>query len=249
MKSVIVTGASSGIGLATAKKFHSENYFVFLLARSQTRLQEAHHLLPHSEIIACDLTDFNQIDQAIEKTSKTITDKGLNLEVLINNAGIFQRKNFVDQPIHDWMDIFRVNLMAPVYLTQKIIPYFMKQNKGSIVMVSSTLGLKTTIQTGAYSSSKASLNSLTQCLALELAEYNIRCNAIAPGIVETPIHGFDKMDSKKKLETLNLYNPLQPLGRIGTPEEIANSIFFLASDQSSWTTGAIHVVDGGINLL
>lgn len=245
MKSVLVTGASSGIGLATAKKFHSENYFVFLLARSKERLLQLQKTLPNSQIIICDLSNFNEIDQAVS----IINNSNTQLEVLINNAGIFNRNAIESMTLMEWEIMLKVNLTAPLYLTQKIIPLFKSQKKGSIVMVSSTLGIKTSSQTGAYSASKAALNNLSQTLALELAEYNIRCNVIAPGIVETPIHGFDHMDTQKKSDTLKFYNTLQPLGRIGTPDEIANSIYFIASDLSPWTTGAINIVDGGINLL
>lgn len=245
MKSVIITGASSGIGLATAKKFHQENYFVFLLARSKEKLEKIHKQLPNSEAIICDLNDLQQVDQAVNQ----ITSSNKNIEVLINNAGIYQRKSFEDHTLKDWNETLNVNLLAPIYLTQKIIPYFKNQKKGSILMVSSTLGIKTAAQTSAYSASKAALNSVTQCLALELGKFNIRCNAIAPGIVETPIHGFDKMDQQKKDETIEFYNTLQPLGRIGSADELAISIFFIASDLSPWTTGSIHIVDGGINLL
>lgn len=245
MKSVIVTGASSGIGLATAKKFHKENYFVFLLARSEEKLNALHKELPNSMVIPCDLSNYAQIDSAVEK----IKNSSHPLEVLVNNAGVFERKSFAETEMPDWEHMFKVNFFAPIYLTKKILPLLEKNKKGCITMVSSTLGVKTSANTASYSASKAALNSLAQTLALELAASHIRCNVIAPGIVETPIHGFDKMSPEKKKETLEFYNKLQPLGRVGSPEELAESIFFLSSEQSRWTTGAINIIDGGINLL
>lgn len=245
MKSVIITGASSGIGLATAKKFHKENYFVFLLARSADKLTALAKELPNSLAIPCDLSQFSQIDSAVEIIKKS----SHSVEILVNNAGIFDRKSFLETEMSDWEKMFQVNFFAPIYLTKKILPLLEKNNKACITMVSSTLGIKTSANTAAYSASKAALNSLAQTLALELATSQIRCNVIAPGIVETPIHGFDRISPDKKKETLEFYNKLQPLGRVGTPEELAESLFFISSEQSRWTTGAINIIDGGINLL
>lgn len=245
MKSVIITGASSGIGLATAKKFHQENYFVFLIARSKEKLLALQKELPNSLAIVCDLAEFSEIDQAVEK----IKSSGHNITALVNNAGIFKRKSFMDSDINEWELTFKVNLFAPIYLTKKIIPLMPPHQNCSITMISSSLGVKTSANTSMYSASKAAMNNLAQTLALELAASKIRCNVIAPGIVETPIHGFDRMPTEEKKQTLDFYNTLQPLGRIGSPSELAENIYFLSSDHSSWTTGAINIIDGGINLL
>lgn len=245
MKSAIITGASSGIGLATAKKFHQEGYFVFLIARSKSKLFELHKELTNSMPIVCDLAEYSEIDQAVEK----IKNSGHSIEVLVNNAGIFQRKSFMECEMDEWEITFKVNFFAPIYLTKKIIPLMPQNQKACITMVSSTLGIKTSANTSVYSATKAALNNLAQTLALELAASHIRCNVIAPGIVETPIHGFDRMSAEKKDQTLGFYNTLQPLGRIGKPGELAESIYFLSSPHSAWTTGAINIIDGGINLL
>lgn len=245
MKSAIITGASSGIGLATARKFHQENYFVFLIARSKEKLLNLQKELPNSMAIVCDLAEYSEIDQAFEK----IQNSGHSIEVLVNNAGIFQRKSFLESDITEWEITFKVNFFAPIYLTKKVIPLMQQNQKGCITMISSSLGVKTSANTSIYSASKAAMNNLAQTLALELASTKIRCNVIAPGIVETPIHGFDRMSSEKKTQTLDFYNTLQPLGRIGKPAELAESIYFLSSDHSAWTTGAINIIDGGITLL
>ena len=121
-------------------------------------------------------------------------------------------------------------------------------NNNSIVNVSSTLGLKPTADTSAYSASKAAMNNWTQSLALALGSKKIRANCVCPGLVDTPIHSFHSLSIPEKEKTLQKLSPMQPLGRVGKSEEIAQSIYFLASEESAWTTGAILSVDGGINI-
>lgn len=246
MKSVVITGATSGIGLKTAEKFHQMGYFCFLLARNLENLKTLHQKLANSHPVICDLADYQSIDNAVEQIKSVIK---FPLSSLVNNAGIFERREFAKVVMSEWEMMFKVNLHGPAYLTQKMIPLLKKTSNTSICMVSSTLGIKTSTNTSAYSASKAAMINLTQTLALELAPFKIRCNTVAPGIVETPIHGFDQMSPDQKRQTLELYNTLQPLGRVGQAAEIADSIYFLCSEQSSWTTGAILSVDGGINLL
>src|SRR5690606_26670703 len=112
----------------------------------------------------------------------------------------------------------------------------------------STLGLKAVSNVSAYSVTKAALNHLTLCQALEGGAHGIRANAVCPGFVDTPIHSFHSLEEAEKTKALEQMKDLQPLGRIGTPEEIAESIYFLATEHSKWTTGAVLSVDGGINL-
>ena len=131
---------------------------------------------------------------------------------------------------------------------QNIYP-LMKPGLGhSIVNVSSTLGLRPIENVSAYCATKAAMISWTETMALELGAQNIRVNCVAPGLVDTPIHPFHSQAPEKKQQSLEKLAPMQPLGRVGTAEEIARSIYFLASEDSAWTTGATLSVDGGINL-
>jgi NAD(P)-dependent dehydrogenase (short-subunit alcohol dehydrogenase family) len=144
---------------------------------------------------------------------------------------------------------FQVNLFGPIQWTQMVMPLLEKSGHGSIVNVSSTLGLRAGATSGAYSAAKAAMNSWTQSLAIEYGPKKVRVNAICPGIVDTPIHSFHSLPDQDKEKSLQAMAKLQPLGRIGRPEEIAEAIYFLASEQSAWTTGAVLSVDGGINLV
>lgn len=245
MKTVLITGAGSGIGAATAIKFAQNNYHVVLMGRRKVALEEVAKLCPAHSILPCDLQNPQEVKKA---AASLLSRKDLSLEVLVNNAGIFTRHSFAEGHDETWFDQFNVNLFGVVRLTRELWPTFVKQNKGSIVMVSSTLGLKTSPMTSAYSASKAALISLTHSLALEGGPHRIRVNCVAPGIVDTPIHDFHSAPLDKKAQVLQNLQGLQPLGRIGTSQEIADSIYFLGSDSSSWTTGAVLAVDGGINL-
>jgi NAD(P)-dependent dehydrogenase (short-subunit alcohol dehydrogenase family) len=246
MKAAIITGAGSGIGKATALEFSKNGYFVYLIGRNKEKLEEVAMLCRSgARRYGCDLTHYEQI----EKTAKDIlSHKDTQIEVLVNNAAIYEKHEFTTGGVELWQKMFETNLLGPIKLTQYIYQEMKKNKKGTIVNVSSTLGLKPIPETSAYSASKSAMNSWTQALALEAGAFNIRVNAVCPGIVDTPIHPFYAQNRTEKNKTLEMLNPMQPMGRIGQPEEIAQSIYFLASDQSSWTTGALLVVDGGINI-
>lgn len=242
MKQALITGASSGIGHATAIKFHEAGYFVHLLARDQNRLSELHKQLPNSKVIACDLSSPQQIQNL-----PNVIDLS-KIDVLVNNAGIFFVKPNEETSLSDWQLMFQVNVYAPAQLSALLFPHFKHNKSGAIVMVASTLAHKPTANTGAYSASKAALQNLTMSLALEGAPANIRVNCVSPGIVETPIHGLNDLTAEQRKQKIDTLNKLQPLARMGKPSDIAQAILFLGSEQSSWTTGTILNVDGGINI-
>ena len=246
-KAVIISGAGSGIGKAAALEFSKQGYFVYLLGRNKEKLEEvAMECRAGARRYSCDLENPGQIHKTcLDILSQQDTD----LQILVNNAGVFERQDVFAEDMTVWHRQFTTNLFGAVQLTQGVFPAFKKRGGGSIVNVSSTLGLKTSAQVSAYAASKAAMNSWTQSLALEGGPLKIRANAICPGIVDTPIHSFNKLEAKSKDKVLNSMNGLQPLGRIGTAEEIAKAIVFLGSEASSWTTGAILSVDGGINLV
>jgi NAD(P)-dependent dehydrogenase (short-subunit alcohol dehydrogenase family) len=240
---VVITGASQGIGAATAVHFTKKGWDVILIARNLENLKAVQKLCsPNSISISCDLSDQKQIDNAVSEIRKN----KIQPSCIVNNAGIFKTHSNIEASLDSWIKQFQINLFGAVHLTQKLVPQM--KRPGSIVNVASTLGLKPTAETAAYSASKAAMINWTQSLALHLGKENIRVNAVCPGIVDTPIHGFHSLPSYKKSEVIGKMSGLQPLGRIGTSEEIAKSIYFLGSDESSWTTGAALSVDGGINL-
>ena len=247
MKAAIVTGAGSGIGKATALELSKKGYFVYLIGRNKEKLEEvALHCQSGARRYSCDLSQAAEIEKT---TTDILKQQDTEIEILINNAGIFQRHSFEDRDsIAIWREQFETNLFGAVLLTQKIYSYFIGRKKGSIVNVSSTLGLRTSPGVSAYAASKAAMVSWTHSLALEGGPHQIRANCVCPGLVDTPIHSFHTAPPDVKTKTLSGLAPLQPLGRIGTAEEVAKAIAFLACDDSSWTTGSILSVDGGINL-
>lgn len=236
-KAVLITGASSGIGAETARLFAENGYFVFLLARNKDKLAEvAENCRSGASLLGCDLADTALINKAIKHLYER---PDVDLEIVINNAGIYEPQDHTSS-LETWKRQFQVNLFGAVELTQGLLPLLKKRGGGSIVNISSTLGLKPSGGVAAYCASKAAMNSWTQSLAIELAKDKIRVNAVCPGIVDTPIHGG---------KDLSNWGHLQPLGRVGSSREIAESIYFLGSEKSAWTTGALLSVDGGINLL
>ena len=258
-KSVVITGASSGIGRECAKLFAKHDYFVFLCGRNTDRLNVVANEIENknlannnsalnSQIVVSDISNQESIIHSTREILKAIEDNKLGLSTLINCAGIFTRKPFEASQFTDWTLFMNTNVIGPAELTRILIPQLIK-SKGSIVNVSSTLGVKPGADMSIYCATKAALNSWTQSLAIELGSAHVRVNAVCPGIVDTPIHDFHFLENSQKEKVLLNLNQLQPLGRIGKPEDIAKSIYFLASEESAWTTGALLNVDGGINLL
>lgn len=236
-KAVLITGASSGIGAATALEFSNQGYFVYLMGRNKDRLAEvASQCCSGASLLSCDLSDKSALDKRL---SEALSNKIHHIEVVVNNAGIYANESIQESQDATWEEQMNVNLMVPVRICRAFIPYFKNLGRGSFVNVSSTLGLRPQGPTAAYSASKAALVNFTQSLALECGPLGIRANCVCPGIVDTPIH------QGRDVKSLG---SLQPLGRVGNPVDVAKSIYFLGSPDSAWTTGAVLSVDGGINL-
>lgn len=245
-KAVVITGAGTGIGAASALEFSNNGYFVFLLGRRPETLNQTATQCKDAKVISCDVSN----PESVKKAAREIlTIKDVVIQTLVNNAGIFIRESQEQDSDETWLNQFNTNLFGAVRLTREFFPYFKQKQNGYIVNVSSTLGLTPTSETIAYSASKAAMNNWTQGLALAGGPFNIRCNCVCPGLVDTPIHSFHSLAEADKKKTLDSLKGIQPLGRIGTPEEIAKAVYFLGSENSSWTTGAVLSVDGGINLI
>ncbi len=245
LSTVIITGASSGIGAEMAREFSKHGHFVILLGRSLEKLQIVQKsLINKSAILAFDIKDLKNHLSKLEN----IIEKSPPVEILINNAGVYSQASFAKTKPETWLEQFTVNLMGPVELTLAIWPIFVKNKKGSILNISSSLGIKPAPNTSAYSAMKAAMNNWTITLAQEGAAYNIRANVICPGIIDTPIHGFHSMEAAEKNRVTTQLAKLQMLSTIGEPTDIAKAAYFLASDQSKFTTASILSVDGGIGL-
>lgn len=244
MKDVLITGAGSGIGKAAAIIFSKNEYRVFLVGRDSGKLEQTQkELSSKSVVVPCDISSAS----GLEGLKTTLKSHSADISVLVNNAGIYKPASFTAETPEHWLWHFQTNLFAAVNLTS-LLWSDLKKNKGSVVNVSSTLGLRPIAGTGAYSASKAAMNSWTQTLALEGAADGIRVNAICPGLVDTPIHSYHKSTDPEMMALRKRLDNLQPLGRVGEPDEIASAIYFAATDAAKWMTGALVPVDGGVIL-
>ena len=249
MKAALVTGASKGIGAATARLLKEHGYFVYLHGRNLKDLRNLENELAQEDsTLVADFADATSVPAMVTQLQEKISRHHAGLQVLVNNAGIYHRHTSEEGRWDLWEKQFRVNILSPARLTELLIPILKAHPPASIINVSSCLGLRPVAGVGAYSATKAAMINWTKTLALELGTAKIRVNCVCPGIVDTPIHDFHLLPPEQKSHVLKQMSELQPLGRIGEPNEIAQAISFLASDQSSWTTGAVLTVDGGINL-
>ena len=244
----VVTGAGSGIGRATTLLLAERGYAVVLIGRSFEKLnQTAQELSTPHWVMPCDLSDLTAIDK-VSQNILQLHNQGHELSALINNAGIFMRGTVEETAPADYRKQWENNFLAPAILTQKLLKIFKDQKRGVIVNVSSTLGLHAVPETSAYAAAKAALQIFSQCLAAEVAPWNIRVNCICPGLVQTPIHGLEQMPASAREEALKQMHQAQPLGRMGKPQEIAELVHFLISDNGAWMTGSNIPIDGGISL-
>lgn len=245
MKQVLISGAGSGIGLACAQLFSEKGWHAVLLGRNEKKLQDAQKSLKNTSSIL--VADLSNVGDFVSLSQQAQAQK-LSLTALINNAGIYQPSRFEDESAESWIKHFETNLFGAVRLTHLFWSQLMA-NKGSVVNVSSTLGLRPIENTGAYSASKAAMNNWTQTLALEAGRQGVRVNAICPGLVDTPIHSFHQSSQKEHQALRDRLDRMQPLQRMGQPREIAEAVYFAACNETaSWMTGALLPVDGGISL-
>ncbi|SVA78264.1 uncharacterized protein METZ01_LOCUS131118, partial [marine metagenome] len=224
----LVTGASSGIGRATALRFAEEGAAVALLGRDRSALEETsaavEDLGASSVIVVADLNKSAQCRAAVDET---VAFKG-RLDVLVNVAGIIASGDLASTTEEGWAEMMRINLDCVFVLMQAALPY-LQTTAGNIVNVSSVTGLRAFPGVLAYCVSKAGLDQLTRCAALELAESGVRVNAVNPGVVVSNLHRRGGMQENAYEEFLEHSKTTHPLGRVGQPKDIAEAIIYLAS--------------------
>ena len=241
MKTVLITGASQGIGAACARRYAEAGYNVMLQYNTHKEEAEAlcHEIMEQGGTAAVFGADIADKAQAEALVSKALDLFG-NIDVLVNNAGISLYKMFCDTTDEDWQNILSVNLMGMVHVTRKVLPTMVHNKKGHIVNVSSIWGLVGASCEVAYSASKAGIVGLTKALAKELGPSGILVNCVAPGVIDTA------MNACLGSETLEALKEETPLERLGTPEDVAEAVFFLANSENRFITGQILSPNGGM---
>ena len=243
-KVAIVTGATSGIGRATALRFAEAGARVALVGRNAQSLNavvgEIKVAGGEALAIRADVT----VQPIARRVVAQTVERFGGLDVLVNAAGHLVSGTIEDTTLATWDAMFNVNLRAVFNLMQQAIPH-LAERRGNIVNVSSVTGLRAFPGVLAYCVSKAGLDQLTRCAALELAPKGVRVNAVNPGVVATEIHRRGGMSAKEYKAFLERSKETHPIGRVGQPFEIADLILYLASERASWITGATYSIDGG----
>lgn len=245
-KVALITGGGTGIGRETALAFAREGASVAVAARRVEKLKETvneiERLGGKGLAIECDITSAESVDRAVRATKERFG----RLNVLVNNAGIVHVSTVERISEEDWDRVMTVNIKGPFLMSRAVLPEFRKAGGGAIVNIGSVLGLVAVKDRAAYCASKGGVTMLTKAMAVDHAQENIRVNCICPSIVETElVRGvFDETEQGQALRKARIATI--PLGRIGSPKDVAEMAVFLASEESSWLTGAAIPLDGGL---
>jgi NAD(P)-dependent dehydrogenase (short-subunit alcohol dehydrogenase family) len=240
-KVALVTGAARGIGLAAATRFLREGWQVAMLDILGDTLRSAVDVLDGAEdvlALEADVSDPEAVRRAVQQVHRRFG----RIDALVNNAGIAVFKPMLDTTLEEWQRVLAVNLTGPFLMTQAVAPIMRDQGSGAIVNIASISGLRASTMRVAYGTSKAGLAHLTKQQAVELSQYGIRVNAVAPGPVDTAM--------AKEVHTPEIradYHDHIPLNRYGLESELANAICFLCGDQAGYITGQVLAVDGGFD--
>jgi NAD(P)-dependent dehydrogenase (short-subunit alcohol dehydrogenase family) len=244
-KVALITGGGTGIGLAIARRFYLEGASLMICGRREDLLKHAvAQMSPERSRLAYWVADLTREKDIKTLVAATIA-KFRRIDILVNCAGIMRYGKLDEAGQADWDLQMSINTYAPWRLSKEVAPHMGSDQGGSIINISSIAGNKAYPNAGVYCTSKAALQMLSQVMAMELAERQIRVNILCPGMVEDT----ELVDPMIKREDIAAFyakiRPLHPLGRSGKPSDIASAALFFASDESSWITGAILPVDGG----
>jgi NAD(P)-dependent dehydrogenase (short-subunit alcohol dehydrogenase family) len=238
-RTAIITGGASGIGFAIAKRFVQGGLRVVLIGRDMTRLKLACETLgPSADFAGCDLAILPELPAVV----RSIREKAGRIDILVNNAGMHLKKDIADVTDEEFQKVIATNQSAMFALTREVSNVMKEQCSGVILNISSMASRYGIPKVIAYTASKSAIEGMTRAMAVELAQYRIRVNCIAPGFIKTNMSSLalDK-DPERKKKVLSR----TPLGRLGKPDEVAEAAYFLVSPAASYITGVVLPVDGG----
>ena len=240
-KNIVVTAAGQGIGRATAIAFNNEGANVHATDINDQTLETLNKEYPNIKVKNLDSTN----KKAVEEFSTSLDQ----VDVLFNAVGFVHHGTILECDEKDWDFSFNVNIKSMYFMTKSILPKMVKQNKGSIINVSSIASsLRGLPNRFVYGTTKAAIIGFTKSIASDFIKNNIRCNAIAPGTVHTPSWEGRVQSANDPVQAKKDFIARQPMGRLGTPEEIASLAIYLASDESEFVTGVTHAIDGGMSI-
>ena len=247
-KVALITGGGTGIGAAIAERFVAEGAKICISGRRKELIDKTAALLPAGSVVTC--AGDTSKDEDVARMVATVAEFGGRIDILVNNAAISANGSVADMERRVWRQVIDVNLTGPFMLMQEVIPHMIKAGGGSIINIASVGGLRCLPAMPAYCTSKAALIMLTQQAALDYGARNIRVNAVCPGAIKTDMvekefGQIGRMIGMESKAFFDMVSKVLPLQRFGDPHEIGGVCTFLASDDSSFMTGAALVVDAG----
>jgi NAD(P)-dependent dehydrogenase (short-subunit alcohol dehydrogenase family) len=237
-KVAVVTGGGRGIGLGITQRFLEEGAKVAVIQR---HAPDDPHVKQQAFFIQADLSKSEDIARAIDVTFRQFS----GLDILVNNAGIMFEKTIEEMSEADWDQMMAINLKAPFLLTKRAMPFLRRHHRGSIINIGSIEGLASNPGHPAYSASKAGLHGFTAAVAVDHGRDGVRCNAIAPGWINSELSEIYIENMPDSARVRRELMAMHPVGRLGEPRDVGNLAVWLASDESSFVTGQVYVIDGG----